>query len=282
MHACLLTVFFFVAFDEGHQANPVLNRLQETGIAAPGDEARKFPKFSMEDGLTAEQQVDLIRQLGGRTYPYETFIRKSYVAPEIYHEEKDPVGKSTVYRHADFWFVAYGDLESLKDKDFLESLLGGTDKKDAKASREITAEDLKKRNIEMTFPDREGFGYATVDILEIVELSTAGWSCWSETKDSLVVAAMSDPRFNDDPEFPNQWRPLRRNDPPSPFVGGTGVYLKMTKLHQPAGAIFIEGHLKLAELYVWFAGTNRLGSKLRIGVQNQVRSLRRELAKASR
>ena len=57
--------------------------------------------------------------------------------------------------------------------------------------------------------------------------------------------------------------------------------MKMTKLHEPAGAIFCEAHVIYAEPHGWFDGANLLRSKLPAAVQTEVRSLRREMLKAS-
>jgi hypothetical protein len=52
--------------------------------------------------------------------------------------------------------------------------------------------------------------------------------------------------------------------------------MKLTRLREPAGAVFVEGHVIFAEPKGWFDGENVLRSKLPLGVQNQVRALRRE------
>ena len=66
--------------------------------------------------------------------------------------------------------------------------------------------------------------------------------------------------------------------PATPY-GGAGFYLKITRLHEPAGAIFIEQHVVFAEPAGWFAGANLLRSKLPTAVQINVRAMRREWLK---
>src|SRR5205814_1186239 len=93
-------------------------------------------------------------------------------------------------------------------------------------------------------------------------------------------------RFGDDPEFPNRWRPISRDDDGKPVLGeahpygGAGAYIKITRLAEPAGALFVEYHLVFTEPKGWFGGANLLRSKVPILTQSEVRAFRRELGKA--
>ena len=60
---------------------------------------------------------------------------------------------------------------------------------------------------------------------------------------------------------------------------GAAFYLKITKLAEPAGALFVEEHVVFAEPTGWFDGANLLRSKLPLVIQNNVRTMRREWAK---
>ena len=60
------------------------------------------------------------------------------------------------------------------------------------------------------------------------------------------------------------------------------LYLKVTRLHEPRGALFGEGHVVFTEPYGWFEGANLLRSKLPPAIQQVVRDLRRELLKAKK
>lgn len=186
----------------------------------------------------------------------------------------------------EFYFVAYGRLKTLTNKEVLDRL-GGTECNKGEG-KTLTAEDLAKRGI--TIPSdmakREGFGHGTFNLLDKVQLQVTGQSIWSETTDSLTLAAAVDPRFNNDKEFPNQWRSLEKNDegdfkkgPPHPYQGA-GYYLKVTRLKDPDTALFLECHVYFAEPAAWFQGTNLLRSKLPPVTQDVVRKVRRELKKA--
>jgi hypothetical protein len=106
----------------------------------------------------------------------------------------------------------------------------------------------------------------------------------SRTKDSIVLASQLDPRFAKDAAFPNQWRSLTLKDDkemlgdPSPFESA-GMYIKLTRLHEPAGAIFIEAHQVFVEPKKWFEVPNMLKAKLPIVIQSEVRTFRKELTK---
>ena len=102
-----------------------------------------------------------------------------------------------------------------------------------------------------------------------------------------MAAGSVDPRFDKDPEYPNQWRPLLRDaqaeikpGPAHPF-SHAGGYAKITRLHEPEGAVFIECHLVYEEDYGWFDGANLVKQKVPVMVQEQVRTFRRKLAVAS-
>ena len=107
---------------------------------------------------------------------------------------------------------------------------------------------------------------------------------WSRNGDSVIAAAEIDPRFLNDKDYPNQWRSITKAggvakvSDPHPW-SGAAMYLKITKLREPAGAMFIEQHIIFAEPTGWFEGANLLGSKLPIAVQDNVRTMRKEFAK---
>ena len=103
----------------------------------------------------------------------------------------------------------------------------------------------------------------------------------------MLVAGEIDPRFQGDPEFPNQWQSIIKEGgttklgPAMPW-SGAAFYLKITKLAEPAGALFIEQHVIFAEPMGWFNGANLLRSKLPLAVQINVRSMRKEWLKAGK
>jgi hypothetical protein len=274
------------AANQPHVAiNPLYKGLLDPGLLVGPDAKAKFPTPSMEDGLDAAKQKEIIANLIGTDYTYEDFTRKSVVAPQILKLRNvvpfDPIAPA---RGVDVWFLAYGGLKALDDPKFLDRLLIAG-RGEGKAVG-ITDQDLKKRNITLADKNHEGFGLIEFDFLEKVRLKAVGRAYWSRTDESAVIACEIDPRFKDDKEFPNQWQSLnklggtQKVGPATPW-SGAGLYLKITKLSQPVGALFIEQHVVFAEPMGWFDGENLLRSKLPFAMQKQVRNIRQEWSKSS-
>jgi hypothetical protein len=269
-----------------HEANnPLYKSLLDPGLLIGPDARAKFPAPTMADGLDAAKQKEVIVKLIGTDYSYEEFSRKSNVAPQILKiRDVTPSDPNAPGRGVDVWFVAYGNLKALDDEKFLDRLLVAN-RGEGKATG-ISKADLQKRNIDLVDPKHEGFGLIEFDFLEMVRLKATGRAFWSRTDESAVIAAEIDPRFKGDKEFPNQWQSLSKQGgnqkagPATPW-SGAAIYMKITKLKEPAGAIFIEQHIIFAEPTGWFNGANYLRSKLPFAVQKQARNIRGEWGKAS-
>jgi hypothetical protein len=188
----------------------------------------------------------------------------------------------------DVAFIAYGDLQAVASKKFLEGALERN--RDEGKARALTPEELARRGIPVGPGDveHEGFAHFSFALLDRVQVSGVGHSSWSRTEDSVVAAGLLDPRFRDDATFPNRWRPIvkgrggRKELGPAVPYAGAGYYVKITRLARPVGALFVEGHLVFTEPRKWFGGANLLRSKLPPVIQSQVRAFRRELARVSR
>lgn len=264
-------------------ANPIYRDFLNPGLLVGPDVRVKLMPPVMADGLTAAQQKAVIEKVIGTDYSYAEFTRKSVVAPNLLRignvASSDPAAPA---RTVDAYFVAYGDFALTKDEKFLDRLTSTG--QGAGTGRGLTPADLEKRKIVVADTKREGFGLIEFDFLEKVRLKLTGHAAWSHTAESVVAAAEVDPRFRGDPEYPNQWQSLSKEGgqpkvgPPTPY-GGAGMYLKITRLHEPAGAMFVEQHVVFAEPAGWFNGANLLRSKLPAVVQNNVRNMRREWLK---
>jgi hypothetical protein len=57
------------------------------------------------------------------------------------------------------------------------------------------------------------------------------------------------------------------------------MYVKITKLQEPRGALFIEQHVIYQEPAGWFGAPNYLRAKLPPAVQDNVRKMRAEIQK---
>jgi hypothetical protein len=267
------------------EQNPIYKKLLTAGLDVGAGVKAKFPEPTMPDGLDAGKQKAVISRLIGSDYSYEEFTRKSVVAPQLLKlRDITPSDPKAPARGVDVWFVGFGDLKSLDDEKFVDRLINSS--RGEGKDRGLTKADLAKRNITLKDEKREAYGRIEFDFLEKVRLKATGVGMWSRTDESFVIAAEIDPRFQDDPQFPNQWQSLTRESgmtkvgPPHPW-NSAAVTIKITRLAEPAGALFIEEHIVFAEPTGWFEGANLLRSKLPLVVQNNVRNMRREWAKAA-
>lgn len=282
---CVLAVA--PAADPGaHEAaNPLYKELLDPGLNVGPNLRVKLASPVMPDGLDPAKQKAVITQLIGNDYSYEEFSRKSVVAPNLLKiGDAKPSDPMTPARTVDVYFVTHGDFKLLEDDKFLDRLVNAG--KGEGKGRSLTREELAKRNIMLKPEDekREGYGHIEFDFLEKVRLKVTGRAMWSRNAESVVAAGEIDPRFRGDAELGNEWRPITREGgqskvgQPQPY-GGAAFYLKITKLTEPAGAMFVEQHIVFVEPHGWFEGANLLRSKLPIVVQNNVRTMRKEFAK---
>lgn len=274
--------------DPHEKLNPLYRDLRVAGLEIGAETPVKFPAPLFPDGLTGEQQQATLKKILGEDFNYAEFTRNSQLAPnKLVIREITPAAPRSLTRQIEVVFVAYGDLAVVANKDFLDRVLD-LNRKEGKASS-IPREKLQTRGIVLSEKQakHEGYGHLVLNLLDKVELTATGRSIWSQTPDSIVVAGRLDPRFRNDAEFPNLWKPILLGREGKKTLGkatpydGAGYYVKITKMTQPAGALLVEGHILLSEPEGWFEGTNLLSSKLPPVLQKQVRSFRRELIQAS-
>jgi hypothetical protein len=267
-------------------ANAVYRELREAGLPVTAIGKARLPTPTMPDSLDAKAQKDVLTKLVGEEYSLDDLLRPSPVAPYILKfRDVQPSDPEAPARGLDVWFVVYGDLQTLINRQFLEQVgkpqtsLGKVDVLDSAA--------LRKRGVLPTADaQRQQYLHVVFPILDRVQLAVTGNVCWSLTADSLLLAGRIDPRFDSDKEFPNHWRPMDRDDEGKPALGPArpypagGHYLKITRLAEPERALFVEYHLVFIEPKGWFNGANLLRSKVPFVAQAGVRWFRRELAKA--
>ena len=267
--------------------NHVLRQLILDGIQTAGGQSFRLPAPMMSDVLSPQQQHELIKQnLAGR--PIERYLRNSVVAPHICQLTDAVRTDAFTIRQVDFWFIGYADLEQLTSSQFAIS-----NEADGTTTQEIDNKALTARGLPTTAAAggnvlSEAFGHIHYNLLNKVQLAATGRAFVTRSKNSLLAAGIVDPRFRGDVEYPNQWQLLSPDDvgklvagDAQPYDGGGG-YLKATRLSEPKGALFVEGHLLLVEPIGWFGGKNQLRAKLPAIIQSHVRSVRRALLKTSR
>lgn len=290
MHALLLAALTVTPAqppaDKHDEQNPLFQRLLNPGLDVGANVRTKFPAPTMADGLNGAKQKDVIKAVIGTDYSYDEFTRDSVVAPQLLKiRDINPSDPKAPARGVDVWFIVYGDFKRLQDDKFLERLVNAGQSSGGGKGGPLTAADMAKRKIEIKPGNekREGYGTVEFDFLEKVRLTATGHAMWSRNAESVVAAAEIDPRFRDDKEFPNQWRSITKDGgdklgPVHPW-GGAAMYMKITKLAEPAGALFVEQRIIFAEPTGWFDGANLLRSKLPIAVQQSVRTMRQEFKK---
>lgn len=269
------------------QRNPLYRELRETGLDVGATERAKLPAPICADGLTDKDQQALLKKVMGDEYSPDEFLRNSPLAPfRLRLREVTPAAPKSLTRSVEVVFVAYGDLKTLGNKEFLDRVLA-VNREQGKATS-LPAETLKKYAITVKDAEYEGYAQLVFNLIDKVELRATGRSLWSKTDHSIIVAGKLDGRFKDDADFANRWSPLTRG-PGGKFTAGkaspydgAGYYVKITQLAQPKGGLLVEGHILFHEPEGWFEGTSLLNSKLPPVLQSQVRSFRRELLKEAK
>jgi hypothetical protein len=280
----LLATSAVLAVESG-EGNSVYDELVARGIAV-GDKAVKLPEPSLSPAADAKEQTEVIRRVSGKKYDYEQFVRKSPVAPFMLEINTVGEGGDRVQK-IDLWFVAYGKLESVTDEDMLGQLAGGGSRSEKGESKPLTEEELRQRDLKVESSDRrpESYYHTDAPLLDKVQISGIGHGVTTRAANSILAASLLDPRFTDDPKYPNRWRPILRDPSGKTRLGdahpyaGFGGYCQVVALHEPKGGLFFECHMAINEPHGWFNGENLLRSKLPIVMNDNVRTLRRKLAK---
>jgi hypothetical protein len=271
--------------------DPVLKELLEVGVQViPGQRVRlPAPTLSGTAGLDEQRRVIL---LAAGQHPVDEFTRKSAVTPFNLKMESltDAQGKRYA-QTVDVWFIAYGRLETLRDRQLLEELASAASQESGSvvAARTdlLTIAQLQKYGIELQESEQEREVLATfaTPLLDRVLVSGVVHSWQTFGTGEITVSGILDSRVDKEPELSNRWQAIEDRAGEDPKLGppseysGFGGYLRATALQEPAGALLIEAHVVFHEPEGWFRGANLLRSKLPLALQDQVRSFRKKLAK---
>jgi hypothetical protein len=260
--------------------------LAKGGVPGAGDAV--LPKPTLADGLGVDAQKAAIVAIADENHPFDALARKPAVAPFILKisgdEESDA---TTTVRRVDVWFIAHGSFKSITDEAFWKHLRdsGASDNKPREATTGrvtmLTADVLKTRGI--VDPTDQRHIAADVTLFNRVRITGTMQVAQTRTNDSVIVAALLDPRFDHDREFANAWRPITHDDAGETHIGEpqlyhtAGWYAKATRMVDPSDGIFVEYHVLFDEPAGWFNGANLLRSKLPLVAQDVVRKFRRRL-----
>lgn len=287
----LLTILTFplvgFAAEEGSD-NRVFSQLVDDGIKVDG-QAVKLPEPALSPSADEKAQADVVRRVAGKKHPYDDFVRRSPVAPISL--VVGTVGEGSDAERAqkvDLWFVAYGMLDDLTSEDLFQQLLAGGDPKSQRGeSQPLTDDELRHRKLSIDSSDNreESYYRMKAELLNKVQISGIAHGMVTHGEHHVLAASLLGSDFRDDPDYPNQWRPIGRQPSgkselgkPRPYAG-LGGYCHAVELREPKGALFIECHLVIDEPHGWFNGANLLRSKMPILMQDNVRTLRRKLAR---
>jgi hypothetical protein len=270
------------------RVNPVYRELRQSGVATGEKAWAPLPPPLLADGGRADQRAALAA-IPGRRHPVEELLRKSTVAPFEYRLQKiDRSDPEAPTYGLDVWFVAYGDLKAIT-KETLIFQLGSASQKSTKV-KILGKEDLTKRGVGVKSRPgvEECYLHLSYPLFNRVQMRMTNHAVVSYGPDSILVATRPAPAFTDDPEFPNQWRSMKKDDEgqlrlgPARRYEGNGVYLKITRLAEPEGALVVELHQVFTEPKGWFDGSNLLRSKLPLALLLEVRGLRAKLLKKTK
>jgi hypothetical protein len=284
---CLAAPAVIVAAEEAdsHTANDVYQGLLRDGLTLAGTHVG-FPPPLLSDGDTREAEQAALRKLAGSDSAVQELLRNSVTAPQILKLHDERASDGTMIRVAELWFVVHAGLQQIDP-----SQLGGrgAEAKPVEAgnmrfsTRLVDDVELKKREITRSDPSLEWYSHTTGDLLDRIHVEATDHVRATRSEQSWVFASRTDTRFNDDPQYPNQWTAvdqsgkLRAGAAPQRFGGGAST-TTIRRLGSVPGALLVEGRFAFSEPRGWFDGAPILRSKISLVAQDQVRRLRRELA----
>jgi hypothetical protein len=277
------------AIEPEHAANPVYKELISSGASFDGTTVR-LPAPLLRDGQPADDQRSALRTLAGSDRALDDLLKNSVTAPQIIKVRDESTRGGTLVRECDLWFVVYADLDAIHPADSARQAEkeGPTEAGNMRfESHLLSADELKARSLEAPGDDgnrQEWYTHLTGLLLDRIHVDATTQVDASRSADSLVIASRPASAFDADAKYPNRWWPITRKGgrdeagPAQPYAGGVS-YVKISRLGWKPGALLVESHFAFAEPKAWFDGAPILRSKLSLIAQDQIRRLRRELAK---
>jgi hypothetical protein len=275
--------------EPGHARNTVYASVLEEGLTANGATVR-LPGPQLGDGQSAEAQHTALREVAGSDQRLEELVHRSVTAPYIIKVRDVKTGEATT-RVVDLWFVVYADIDEVDPA----KEAAKADEKEVEAgnmiirTRLLKSEEIRASGIAPPpGPERSGAGpmtwYAHIHgrLLDRIDFDVTNRVMATRTKDSIVVAARTDPALDKPGPYANGWKPVGAGRDQGtagglrPYQGGIS-YTKISRLAFRPGALLVEMHGAFVEPREWFQGAPILRSKFSVVAQDQIRRLRREL-----
>lgn len=267
--------------------NPIQRELIDAGIVDDGTSV-KLSRPVLADSASAADERKVLAEVAGGESAVDAFLRDSVTTPIIIRTSDVKAAHST-FRVATIYFTLHADLADLKLDDIIHR--GGEKTVEAGNMRLTTRglTDLEIRGRSTRPADapeglEEAYTRQDARLLDRIAFSTTDRTVVTRSDRSIVIASKTSHQFDDDPKLANRWHSIKKlgsaetAGPEAPYLGG-GSYLKVTNLQGTPGVLFVESHLTFVEPTGWFDGNPILRSKVPLICQDQVRQLRREIAK---
>jgi hypothetical protein len=273
-----------------HAKNPVYVGVLRDGLTADGATVR-LPEPRLRDGQAAEAQRAALREVAGSDQRLDELLRHSVTAPYLIKVQDEKAGDATI-RVVDLWFIVYADIaefdpaKEAAKADGKEVEAGNM----AMRTRLLKPDELRAAGIAP--PSRpEGSGPAAWHahlhgrLLDRIEFDVTNHVVATRTEESVVIAGRTDPAFDKRGPLANGWKPLGGGNETDAAAGSSKRYAggisstKISRLTFHPGALLVEMHGAFIEPREWFQGAPILRSKFSVVAQDQIRTLRRELAR---
>lgn len=266
----------------GHDRNAIQADLIAKGLAVGGATVR-LPEPTFPDGQSAEEQAAALKKVVGSDQAVESFLRDSVTAPSILKLRDEKVEGATI-RSGDLYFALRVDVGAIDPAELSREeetapIEAGNMRFQAKV---LKGADLQGGKVPPP-AEHEGYIHTTGRLLDRIAVESTAHLSSSRSAESIVVASTTDHRFDASERWGNFWKAIKRQGtsesagPAQPYHGGIG-YVKITRLKGTPDAAIVEVHFSFIEPLGWFDGAPILRSKFGLMAQDQVRSLRRELA----
>jgi len=272
-----------------HAQNAVYNQVLNQGLEA-GGQTIHLPGARVLDGEDAGAQTAALREVAGSDRALDDMLRNSITAPYIIkvHDSKAP---GATIRAADIWFVVYAELKQID----LAREVARADQKEVEVAnmwfqtRLLKAGDFRPAGLEPPTPvsgQSTWYSHVHARLLDRIDFEVTNQVVASQSAESIVIASRTDPSFAKAGPIANGWKSLapagggapKAAGAAQPYAGGIS-YAKISRLAVKPGALLVEMHVAFVEPDGWFQGAPILRSKFSIIAQDQIRSLRRELAR---
>lgn len=273
--------------EAAHARNDVFSYVVGQGLDVGG---KKFvlPKPRFFDGQAGADQKRILVELAESEEQLEAMMDKSLRAPNIFNkDETEANDRGPIIRTVDLWFIVYADLKQFD----AASQVARLDGKSAESGgikyecHVLKDPEIRAVGIEISPQTAAAKTYFTQILAELpneVKLDVTERGVVTQTAESVVIAARTDPAFAKGKHPSNFWRKGDAEgaggaDGNHPYQGGIS-YTKVSRLAFKPGALVVEMHGAWVEPFEWFEGGGALSSKLKRAADEGIKKLREDLA----